>query len=194
MRFLITGICISLFVTCQFPDFPDPIEIQINEKLRDFCFPIGEGATYIYIDTVSGETDTMILEKVDLSWDFDQTFKREIYSLTYSCSNTQDFRVQISTTDTYSQFQYFGLGGMAGHKILIDFEENRFYPESTNVIIDSLVAPGETYYGVLENSASSLEYSRFIFAKGIGIVLKESNPGFGQSFHRNFLLQKIIHP
>lgn len=194
MRIFILAIFMILVSSCQFPDLPEHIEVQIHQKMKAFCLPIGEGATYIYVDTTSGELDTMILENVDRTWNFYEDFKMEYFLLDYKCTNTPDFHVRLSTNESFSEFQYFGLTGMASHKITINFDENIFYPTSTNVILDSMTILDNTYYQVLENSAHSLEYERFIFAKGVGIILKESNPGFGQSFHRTFVLQKVIHP
>lgn len=173
------NILFFLVVLCFVQSCYDPEEwpgedlphYEMDEEFRDYFRPANEGSTYIYLDTLNGYLDTMTIVSVgDNIGTNVNDFTGEGYNITYECTRTNDFRVQLRTYPEYSSYRHiysFGSSGSFNNK------DGEMGPNAALEKKDSVVINGTPYYDVLMLNTQDQSYKRIWIAKGIGIIFKE---------------------
>jgi hypothetical protein len=159
---------------CKFDDYVvEKPEYFISDEINSFFNVPSEGSIYIFKDSASGDLDSTIVIDKDLVLNPGPDYLGEGYSIEYTSTKTDDFRIDVYTTDNLESFRLmFTVGTWA--VLRWDKQDKKFvFPSTDHRLIDSVSLNGTTYYDILEIYNGGLHYNRLWFAKDVGLILKD---------------------
>ncbi|MEZ4829196.1 MAG: hypothetical protein R3C61_23360 [Bacteroidia bacterium] len=164
--------------SCRKPIPPKPF-FPLDEEMRAYFAVPDSGSWYVYQDSASGVFDTMRVKNRRDHIIGNLPYLGEGYSLFYTCTQSPNFRTDVSTQDDGYTFSLsYSIGG--AHRISKD--SSGFSPREKVKILDSLVVEGVKYESVIQSADNfnyGQAYRKLWFSKGVGIVKKQaiSNQG-----------------